>query len=587
MDRFKETKPYLFTKLISQHSKFIIPNFQRSYTWSNKQINDLWSALIANAAPYFIGNIVCIEPSDESQNRLQIVDGQQRLTTITLILIAIRDKILSQAAKTDNERNVIETAEERINHYLRDRDLEIVDADKQKFTRLQLGKDSYQKVLDKLIDGHDFTSDEVRKFNDVQKKILRNYQTMLKLIDSHLKELDKMQTPLEALLDIETRVRSLEFVVIEVKTDNDVYSIFEGLNSTGVGLSAADLVKNALLREVSDDEDKKVAIEKAWDELEQVFNVSNKSNLMPRFLRHYWISEYGYINTSDLFAKLKERKIYNKTPDEIVSFVNELIKSAKIYITLREWTNLDRLPRLHPDIVVALERFHWLTNDQVYSVLLCLLRQYENKPGFNRSKFIKALNKLWIYVFRASFVALSPSKYEKKFADVCSKLSDSQAAQFELVLNDFFKDIASDVSAKDQFLSNFVSDVRYSQDTIPLIRYLIKSIMVSDDPHIIVNDPTIEHILPQSPAAWELTAGEIAPYVHLFGNLTLLNRGENSTNASNKDMATKVEEVYSKSHFKLNQDLAIVAGAFALNPELAIRERGSQLAERIENIFSL
>ena len=84
MRRFYEIKDYQFDNLVSSYKKFGIPNFQRAYKWGAKQITDFFSAVDSNAPEYFIGNIVCVAPHDASRGRLMIIDGQQRLTTISL-----------------------------------------------------------------------------------------------------------------------------------------------------------------------------------------------------------------------------------------------------------------------------------------------------------------------------------------------------------------------------------------------------------------------------------------------------------------------------------------------------------------------
>jgi uncharacterized protein with ParB-like and HNH nuclease domain len=91
--------------LCKQYERFQIPNFQRSYSWKNTQFQDLFSAITENPEGYFIGNVVALKPSVRSDNRLVIIDGQQRLTSISLFLIAARD-IVNSFKQNDQTKRI-------------------------------------------------------------------------------------------------------------------------------------------------------------------------------------------------------------------------------------------------------------------------------------------------------------------------------------------------------------------------------------------------------------------------------------------------------------------------------------------------
>ena len=99
-NRFVDTKDYTYATLCSRYERFSMPHNQRPYAWKTVQVNELWESIIENEEGYFIGNLVCLNPSEESEGSLAIVDGQQRLTTISLFLLAFKH-ILSEHKETD------------------------------------------------------------------------------------------------------------------------------------------------------------------------------------------------------------------------------------------------------------------------------------------------------------------------------------------------------------------------------------------------------------------------------------------------------------------------------------------------------
>ena len=189
MAEFKETKPYRFAEFCDVHKKFGIPHFQRPYAWTNRNIQDLWDSIISNDKEYFIGNIVAVKSTNE--NFLFIVDGQQRLITISLLLSAIRDSYVAIGAKIkrNKDKQMIAQQEEYINRYLKDTDLQKVP--KEEYKRLILGKPEYQKVYDYIVDGK---IDALRKDTNIKKN------DNLKRFINHLFNLGRRETARPALL---------------------------------------------------------------------------------------------------------------------------------------------------------------------------------------------------------------------------------------------------------------------------------------------------------------------------------------------------------------------------------------------------
>lgn len=116
--KFTDTHPYTYSSFCSTYKTFLIPHFQRAFKWKNKQINDLWESMITNEKEYFIGNIVCLAASQESDNRVVIIDGQQRLFTISLMLSVIKDESVAIKARTKDAREIIKNIQDATNDIL-------------------------------------------------------------------------------------------------------------------------------------------------------------------------------------------------------------------------------------------------------------------------------------------------------------------------------------------------------------------------------------------------------------------------------------------------------------------------------------
>jgi uncharacterized protein with ParB-like and HNH nuclease domain len=330
MAKFNKTEDYIFAKLCNTFISFEIPNFQRPYAWTNKNLQDFWGSIIENAENYFIGNIVAVDTSP-----LKIIDGQQRLTTISLLLCAIRDSYSDLSVK-EKDKQLIQQRKEEINLYLLWDDLEMVP--KKTYKRLKLGKSIYQDVFEKVVDG-DINGINMKKLGDNEKRIINNYKTLRSMIRAYIKG-----SEISRLDEVKNKVLKLQVITIVCDSDNDVYSIFEGFNSTGLGLSVADLVKNALLKTSSDNKNKQESIESQWSELEELFEETSISRF-PKFLRYQWISENGYISMSNLYNVIKSNKIDNKT--DVGTYVDTLLRDGKTYIGMvyDEKSSLLELPK--------------------------------------------------------------------------------------------------------------------------------------------------------------------------------------------------------------------------------------------------
>lgn len=577
--RFEETKAYSYIQLCNQYEKFKIPPFQRAYAWKPKQINELWESIITNDKEYFIGNLVCLSPNDDDE-RLIIIDGQQRLSTISLILAAIRDEY--KKIRTGN-REEVQIKNASINEitellYFKERRVFPIKTS----LRLLPGKQNLISVYDQILSGEkNFDDvDDFKKLDDNQKKYVRNYKIVSNLVHKYTKDCKK---PMKELEELEAKVRSLLLIVIICASDSDAYQIFEGLNATGVGLSVADLVKNSVLQSAKGIETKN-EIEDIWEQLESIFE-KTRTSLFPKFLRHQWIAHEGYISTSKLFDEIKKQKLKNKDRNSIIKFTKKLLDDAQAYIAFRE-SDFDNYIKnnISKKALNIIDRFRYLDLDQVYELILAFYNKKISNKHYSNKHFENDLEKLWVFSFRARLISVNPSEYERDFAGHCKYVNDFNKHKTEMMSDQFYSNLSKLVKKDQVFKENFVSELKYSNDN-RLIKYILTEIMHKEQKSISVNEPTIEHILPQDPSAWGLKETEIEGYVHDIGNLTILNDGDNK-GLGNSSVDVKIAKVFSKSDFRLNKRLVDFRDGFKLNPKDTIFKRGHELARVANEIWN-
>ncbi|MDY0097418.1 MAG: DUF262 domain-containing HNH endonuclease family protein [Candidatus Dojkabacteria bacterium] len=576
MAKFKDTRDFIFTNLCDTYKRFEIPNFQRPYAWKNKQLQEFWDSLISNEKNYFLGNIVAVKQEIE-ESPLSIVDGQQRLTTIFLFLAALKEVYLSLKEEINTKENIedlktVDNAIAIINYRLFH-----IDPYNESHIRLILGRESYQTIFDAIIKRNKELMD-TRVLDKQQARYLSNYKIAVKYIRDYSKH-----SELSKLSELKDKLLSLQFVVIVLESEVEIYNIFEGFNSTGLGLTPGDLIKNSILKSTNSDQNAQETAEYYWREMEELFEETDPGKIT-RFIRYYWTMHHGYISSGNLFQRIREYEIENREPSEIKNYVISLNEYAHIYLGLL-YQRLENELKISKKLLEAFRKFQYINNEQVYMVLLSIYKKSKNGKILKESEWLSVLQNLWIFVVRARYSDISPSAYERTFAAMSLYITEEGDKRRLLTkLRTDFEELFSKVNSHEDFSKYFVQDVSYKSDR-QLITQAITDLMHSDNKEISINSPEIEHIVPQNPAKWNLTAIEIDDYVHSLGNLTLLTSEDNGEKCKDNSFEIKTE-VYSKSSFEINKEIVTKYGElFKTDFKLAIETRGEDLAEKISKMW--
>lgn len=530
-----------------------IPSLQRPYSWDKKQVEKLWDDIVESSPYYYIGSIVIVL-AEGTVGQDQIIDGQQRLTTLSLFLIAIRNYIIN------NKKNyeIIDEIYEILYKSGRNTEKE----------RLSFSNDNSNNIYLSIL--KDQKNDE--DLTDNQKKFINNLNVINdKLIEYSPKCKVK---EIKVLLD---KIKKLQMIIIKCRDKSAAYKLFESINATAINLATTDLIKNSIFEslDLQGGKEELKTVESKWQHMYEDFD--EDGGYLKTYIRHHWICTTGYTSHAHLFdAFLKE---YKKRG--VQNYCESLFYLSNIYLSLRNSNTegLDKLPsrRNKKDEIKETLRFlSFLGVDQIYPVLLHI---YNKEP----KNFEKDLIRFVAFQFLYKYVPGSPSVPEKKyFADFC-KGKIKRTEVFNGLL-DLCKD------QKISFKKNLLKKIKYTEGKSGDIQYILeKYLYYKQKGDCRFDKPTIEHIIPQDSSdkifeKFDCDKKEAIKKIHLLGNLTILGESENSSSGEgfNKPFSDK-KSLYKKHTFAGNKE--ILNYPFDINPDGAIQQRGEKIAADIYDIF--
>jgi uncharacterized protein with ParB-like and HNH nuclease domain/predicted transport protein len=517
-----------FLKFLSSPKQLLIPIYQRTYSWKIKECKKLWKDIIKagktdTISGHFVGSVVYIERGLYQVSGLQkllVIDGQQRLTTLSLLIRALCDHILEKNIKTDINPDRL------ISYYLMNDKEE--GEEKFKLILTKNDKDSLIKTLQKI----SLTDED-------SIRIKENY-------DYFREEISKE--------DIDVVYKGLgKLIIIDVSLDrekDDPQLIFESLNSTGLELTQADLIRNYLLMGLETGEQKKI-YENYWYPMEKSFGHTENSDLFDRFMRDYLTIKLNRIPTRrEIYSEFKN---YSLKFEDITEFVKEINELSKYYVNIA----LDKEP--DQDIKRIFSDINDLKVDVSYPFILNVYQDYVNQK-ISKEEFIKILEMIESYVFRRVVCGVPTNSLNKTFSTLYKKIDQDnylESVQAIILLQDSYRRFPNDEEFKRYILTKDVYNFRSRN-------YLLRKLENHKrKERVDVESYTIEHIMPQNPrlsSAWKESLGkdwkEIQKeYLHTIGNLTLT--GYNSE-LSDKPFIEKrnMEGGFKDSPIRLNRELA-------------------------------
>ncbi|WP_421506487.1 DUF262 domain-containing protein [Erwinia rhapontici] len=566
-------------------TKYCVPDYQRDYSWSVGEVETLWLDIMTSykqSSEYFMGTIV-LKKDDKNSDLFDIVDGQQRLATFSILFSVIA----SLASEYGNVPSIFkDTLREKSNHDLAKRISSIAGARLREpsepdnyFLKLnRKDNDLFQEIIKREGDNDIFLTEESYKVNKSDKRLLKTKKTFSKCITEDLTGVNALNDLLKLLIHI---VKNLKFITIEVETDYDAFLLFESLNSKGMDLSVADLVKNKILMRANGNEDKNESLLANW---EQMIDYVEDSRLSPvDFLRVYWEAVRGANITKKELYKNVGKFIDSENTDieafskELRNYAEELSEYASSTLTFPECMHRQK------KYLQNCGEINTLKYTTCYPVFMYARR--------HRPEIIDDLTKLSLsFLFRWITVSdLSVGGAKKTFDLVLNKMRDISSTN-EQILEVFYQDQdkindEAFVSALKQFRTQDNQIAKYILSKYYLTNNKAQSIPNYGEVHL-------EHVLPQQPSLWiesncfETPAGtQIKDFIYNLGNMTLLHKPINQK-VKNSIFSSKVKE-FSDSIFEETKSIYLRGVKGEKWGAIWISERTESIAEIAPKIWPL
>ena len=515
---------------------FKIPRFQRPYSWGNEEVNNFWEdVVVENHAYYFIGSMVVF---DIKKPHLGIVDGQQRLTTITLMLASIRNAFnsLGETNLAKGVHNYIEKAN------VDNENIFILDSETS-FPYMQSHIQSFSVTAD---------SEKVGKVGAEELKLKNGFEIINKKLNDMLpisegaqNDLFGTQDNINALKEIRDKILSLKLVFIQLDNEEDAYLIFETLNTRGRDLTTPDLVKNMLLKKLKNSQEKYDSPKLIWGEIVQIFDDNDLDSGMKDFLYHYWLSKYKYSTEKKLFSEISK---FISSEEIARSLMTDLKKNSIYYISIVspesiEWSKQEEKIK---NSLIALKIFRV---KQQIPMVFSLDRAYrEKKITLKEYRNMLSIMESFHFVFNAVTSQRSSGSIHTLYSRHAISLTNAKThAEVQVVFNELKDSLKRKMPSFNEFEVGFENLVYVNKNTRNknLIKYILARFMLkkSTGVSIDINSMTLEHILPQSSSTsvYDKTIGSI-------GNIILVDSKTNSEELKNLTFTDKKEILLSKNY---------------------------------------
>jgi hypothetical protein len=492
---------------VLKDNKLRVPVYQRSYSWHSDNVdellNDLKDAFNNAEKEYFLGSCVL---TGSQGDFLDVVDGQQRLSTVLIAIAAVRDYL-----RLNGDSSGADAIQQEFVAKLSRRSGE-------QEAKLQLNEIDNQFFYEHVIESKPIAACSTSP-NKTSHQRIREAKLIADRFVFDLAN-NAGRNPVETLhnwLDfIEFRAK---IIVVRAIDDSDAFVIFEALNDRGLDLAISDLIKNYLFQKAGDKLDE---VRSRWLLMNGALEGVSDDSLLVPFLRQLCSSRYGLVREKELFSIIK-KKI--NTKKGAIEFVSGLNKAAKQYAALVN-TDHEYWTGYKPETKEAAATLNLLGVTQIRTVFLAAMENFDSK------EIDKLAPKLVSVAVRFQVVGGSGAgTLERIYADVARKISDKKAVTAQDVIRSV-TNVPTDI-AFEQAFNNF------SISRTSLARYYLRQLEIYAsrdnlgqlEPSTNTNRVNLEHVLPQSPsAAWGqvVSIEQAKTYYKRIGNLALLSSKLNS-----------------------------------------------------------
>jgi uncharacterized protein with ParB-like and HNH nuclease domain/predicted transport protein len=550
----------LVTNLLEGAKQFIVPIFQRDYSWGTKHCQQLWKDVIRVGSDpkvkgHFLGSVVYVAAEDNTATitRWLLIDGQQRMTTLTLLLIALRDQ-MNQAKGNGDGGDEESTPEELDDYYLRNRH-----GKGDRRHKLHLRRADHDTLI-ALLDGRDIP-------DTASERVKENFLFLRDLV---------------AQANVQTVYAGIKkLVVVDVsltRGQDDPQMIFESLNSTGVDLTQADLIRNFVLMRL-DESSQTQLYEEHWQPIEQAFGRRYRTEF-DKFVKDFLTLQMRP------GTPLKAAEIYH----EFRSFFSRIVEKRGVDGILSDlrrfgtyYTAFSLGQEKQPALKEAFARLRSLV-EVASPVVLTLYDYHDRAKTLNADEFVEAIELLESFVFRRSVCDMQTRSLGQIFASLAYRITENQpllSLKVALYRQGKKRRFPTDAEFREALETRDVYDMR-------TCFYLLDRLENFSKERIDTSNFSIEHVMPQNEelrpewrtmlgGAWQAVQ---ETWLHRLGNLTLT--GYNSTYSDRPFTEKKtIAGGFNESPLRLNKFIREQPTWDAT----MIEQRGKQLAEKAITVW--
>lgn len=528
--------------ILNSTTQFAIPVYQRDYKWGEEEatelIEDLRNYDDTTKAGLFLGNII-FEKSNE-QHTL-VVDGQQRLTTLLLLLVACRTH-----AKNISEGAIATLIQGKIT---------FTDPTNSKSLGCRLiASDSIREVFDHISkDNWDGSFPTVIERGGKKQQVKRQVNRLKPIYDYFLKVISDFKQP--ELSKFLGAIYHAYVIRIEIKNEEEALTLFERTNARGLDLEISDLLKNHLFSKKVKD------IEDSWKEI-----LGNSSNTILRMLKYFYVSKRGYVLKPQLYKKLKGYSAEigaEEFTEELAEFSRfyRAAKNAEEILTVEYFTEVG-LPEVfqhehRPQIINAclqgLREFGVIQYCPVaFAAIECLKRNGGQDSGADAKALIRLFEAFERYHFVNNAICdRVGNEVERLYAEYCEQYQDSK--DFRKTTQALINALKGKLASQEEFAAKF-AELKYEDGGNSLLFYIFDRFnnhgldpeqglrIYNPDPKLKRRNYTVEHFLPQKPEADLKVTTETKEVVDSIGNLLAIYFRDNSK-LGNFSPAKKIEKL--------------------------------------------
>lgn len=581
--------------LFEDEDRYMIPTYQRGYSWEDEHVKELLDDLedIHNDVgddgdnQHFFGTVLVTEYT--SPNVMKIIDGQQRLTTVVLLLICARNFFASKKDSSEKARGYFQRLEEYINR------------GKHKTPVLVLSRTNQKlfKEISSISDEEQSRTEDHSKSNDSNELLANAHREIQGWIN------DKgTGGGDEAIEAVYSYVRTLlnKFVIYKYRytKEVDAYTVFNLVNNRGIGLNESDLIKNSLFGAMADSDTKESELDDydgVWDKIRHKVTGKKESGYqLDRFFYHYLSAFHSNKFSKEKSVCLKQKKLHELF--KALTGINSntslntgmVIKPKPLITDMKNWSETLKELR-NPtknefgsnNIIHYLEKIRDVKAVFVYPAILAGYKKYwDNK----RSQFEALVMLCFKYHVRVKVIGTSMSvgSYQEIMCDITNKINNGISVETiirELVGKE--EEYPNNDRIKQNLMELRVSNAK-------LAKALLEEAEYGHNDERTLASASIEHIMPRNISKWDDIDAEGLPideyhskYFSMLGNQTLLSKKKNTAFSNNK-FEFKVEEYAKEEKYGITRSIPELAeqvdGKLVWNAA-AIRKRQEKLADKI------